>query len=378
MYDYGFWTRYLEVFDQVRVLGRMSEVPAPPPDRQRADGPGVSFAPIPTYSGPFGYLLRAREVILAIRDEMGRDDAIILRMGPSQISGCLGSMARSAGRPYVVEVIGDPDTVLAPGALRHPLSPLFRRWLPRQLRDLCQDACAVGYVTRETLQRKYPAAPGAFTTFYSSITLMDDAFAPEPHQVEDRAGPHRIVFVGTFTQLYKGQDVLIDAVADCVNGHGLDVVLTMVGDGRYRASLEERAARLGLGERVTFTGQLPAGTAVREQLDRADLFVLPSRTEGLPKVIIEAMARGLPCIGTNVGGIPELLQPAYLVPPGDAHALSNRIRELLAAPDQANGAARENLEHAREYHHEVLKSRRTALYAHLREETAQWIVQQAG
>lgn len=373
MYDYPFWTRYLEVFDQVRVLGRMSEITVEPADRQRADGPGVSFASLPSYSGPWGYLKHSKTIAETIRRELKLEDAVVLRMSPSQIAVCVAGAARTAGQPYAIEVIADPDTVFAPGALRHPLSPLFRWWLPRQLRHLCGGACAVGYVTREALQRQYPAAPGAFSTSCSDITLTDEAFASEPHRTPPGQNRHRIVFVGTLSQLYKGQDVLIDAVGDCVNRRGLDLLLTMVGDGKYRTSLEAQAVRLGIADRVEFTGHLPAGTAVRDQLDQADLFVLPSRTEGLPKVIIEAMARGLPCIGSNVGGIPELMSPQFMVPPGDVQALSSKMQELLGNPSHMNQAASENLERAREYHNDVLRSRRTALYQHLRDKTTQWL-----
>lgn len=75
------------------------------------------------------------------------------------------------------------------------------------------------------------------------------------------------------------------------------------------------AGRLGVADRVTFVGTVPAGAAVRAHLDAADLVVVPSRTEGLPRALIEAMARGLPAVGTTVGGIPELLADVDLVPP---------------------------------------------------------------
>ena len=72
-----------------------------------------------------------------------------------------------------------------------------------------------------------------------------------------------------------------------------------------RNGLKAKALR----DRVRFRGQLTTPVDVRAELDRADLFVLPSRQEGLPRAMIEAMARALPCIGSSVGGIPELLQP---------------------------------------------------------------------
>jgi glycosyltransferase involved in cell wall biosynthesis len=180
-----------------------------------------------------------------------------------------------------------------------------------------------------------------------------------------------LVFAGTLEAMYKAPDVLIDAVNQCVS-EGLDLRLNLLGDGAHRGELEAQAARLGLGERVTFLGQLPPGEPVLAQLDRADLFVLPSRTEGLPRAMIEAMARGLPCIGTDVGGIPELLSPGEMVPPGDSQALARKIGEVLRDPDRRAGMSERNLAAARDYHKEVLRERRNALYRYLRERTASW------
>ena len=87
---------------------------------------------------------------------------------------------------------------------------------------------------------------------------------------------------------------------------GHDLTLRVVGDGKRRPDLEALAAQLNCRERIVFAGQLPS-TAIIGELDRADLFVLPSRQEGLPRAMIEAMARALPCIGSDVAGFPELL-----------------------------------------------------------------------
>jgi glycosyltransferase involved in cell wall biosynthesis len=135
-------------------------------------------------------------------------------------------------------------------------------------------------------------------------------------------------------------------------------VLTLVGDGKHRLELETMVRQLALSDHVHFTGQLPAGDAVRAQLDRADVFVLPSKTEGLPRAMIEAMARGLPCIGSSVGGIPELLLSGDLVPPNDVQALADKIMEFASNPQRMTQSAARNLQKAREYHEDVLRTRR--------------------
>jgi L-malate glycosyltransferase len=147
--------------------------------------------------------------------------------------------------------------------------------------------------------------------------------------------------------------------------------LVFVGDGRYRQQVEAQAKTRGLMDRVSFLGQLPAGEATREQLDRADLFVLPSRAEGLPRAMIEAMARGLPCIGSTAGGIPELLAPEDMVPPDDVAALARKIREVTSDPERMSRSSARNLERARLYHENALREPRNRFYQHVRETATQ-------
>jgi glycosyltransferase involved in cell wall biosynthesis len=369
MFPHRFWTRYREVFDQVRVVTRVREVDRPGP--WRADGPGVSFVAVPDYVGPWQYLRRARQVRRAVAGGLGPGDAVILRVS-SQLAAVLEALLRPAGRPYGVEVIGDPYDVFAPGAVRHPLRGFFRWWFTRQLRRQCAGACAASYVTESALQRRYPASPGAFSCPCSSVDLPEAAFVPAPRQPRPAGGPWTLLFVGTLAQLYKAPDVLIDAVASCRAG-GLDVRLAVLGDGRHRAELEARAQSRGLGPHAQFLGQLPTGEAVRARLDQADLFVLPSRQEGLPRALVEAMARGLPCIGSTAGGIPELLPAEDRVPPGDALALARKISEVLNDPERRAKMSARNLATAREYHEEALRPRRVTFYEHVRKGTEEWL-----
>jgi glycosyltransferase involved in cell wall biosynthesis len=137
--------------------------------------------------------------------------------------------------------------------------------------------------------------------------------------------------------------------------------------------LEVKAHALGLNKKVRFLGELTAGDRVRAQLDTADLFVLPSRTEGLPRAMIEAMARALPCIGSTVGGIPELLPREDLIPPNDPHALARKIREVVTNPERMTQMSARNLEKAKEYRDDILNERRTEFYRYLRDKTQEWL-----
>jgi glycosyltransferase involved in cell wall biosynthesis len=232
-------------------------------------------------------------------------------------------------------------------------------------------AYSTGVSDVELSQDTLRQAPIAFTTHYSSVELGRGDAVARHRQISGGARSFQLVTVATLAQLYKGPDVLIRAVADCVR-LGWNLRLRIAGDGRHRPELESLAAALGISDRVEFLGQLAPGAAVREQLDAADLFVLPSRSEGLPRAMIEAMSRSLPCIGSRVGGIPELLPPEDLVAAGDMAQLSAKIREVLGSPERMSRMSARNLSKAQQFREEVLAARRTAFLTHLRDVTAAW------
>jgi glycosyltransferase involved in cell wall biosynthesis len=168
-----------------------------------------------------------------------------------------------------------------------------------------------------------------------------DRFAPgrdrAAAQARLRLEPGTIV-VGTVGRLEprKGTDTLLDAVAALRDEHP-HVALVVVGEGPLRAELVARAARLGIGSRVQFLGDR---ADVDEVLAALDLFVLPSRTEGMSNALLEAMAMALPVVATAVGGTPEVLadgRSGLLVPADDPAAMAAAIRRVLVDPNRGRG-----------------------------------------
>jgi glycosyltransferase involved in cell wall biosynthesis len=368
--SYSFWSRYLGVFDEARVIARIADVSVAEPSWKRADGKGVTFGAAPYYVGPVQYLKKHLAVRAAVRHAVSGTDAVLMRIA-SPIAACLESTL-APGRPFGLEVVGDPYDVFAPGVVNHPLRPFLRWWWTRTVKRECRKASAVAYVTTATLQNRYRPNEAAFETSYSSIELPEGSFAETSRSFGPQLGNIRLVTVGSLEQMYKGFDVLIDALATCL-GIGLCLELVLIGDGRYRPELERRVQNWGIERQVTFVGQIPGGSAVREYLDRAHLFVLPSHTEGMPRAMIEAMARGLPCIGSAVGGIPELLSSEDLVPRGNAASLALKILEVVSQPDRMTLMSTANLAKARNYEDSVLAPKRQRFLEHLRNATQEWV-----
>jgi L-malate glycosyltransferase len=269
-FAYSFWLRYLKVFDRVGVVARVRDVATVPADWQQADGENVEFTAIPYYIGPWQYLRKASQVKRIAQSAIGADDALILRI-PSQLATVMQPVIRRTNHPFAVEVVADPYDVFAPGSISNPLRPFFRWLSPRQLRQDCQRAMAAAYVTKFALQSRYPCPN--LVRGISDVVLPDDSIVAQPRPHSAKLGAMTLVFIGTMSQLYKAPDVLIKAVAICVK-QGLDLKLMMLGDGQFRSALTALAAAENVSDRVIFLGQLASGEAVREQLDRADLFCL--------------------------------------------------------------------------------------------------------
>lgn len=375
--DYAFWGKYLNVFEEVVVFARTNRIEKHIEHVCMSGGARVTFIPVPDFIGPWQYLKVRHKLIALAKQVLKPPDACIIRV-PGQLGTLLWYELIKVKRPYGIEVVGDPWDSLGPESVRSILQPIARRKARRELLLQSRFASAASYVTKYSLQKRYP--PGCWSTYYSSIELdpkvIVDASVLETRiaRVKTKLGsgvPLRICFAGTMAQLYKAPDVLIDAVADCIN-KGIKLELIMLGDGQYRAQLEKQVQNLRIAEHVKFLGQLPPGQAVYEQFDRSDLYVLPSRQEGLPRSVIEAMARGLPCITSTVGGVPELMEDRYMVTPNDVEALSARIASMASDVGQMEEAARRNVKLAAQYCTDVLRKRRDTFYNKIKEVTLAW------
>jgi colanic acid/amylovoran biosynthesis glycosyltransferase len=143
-------------------------------------------------------------------------------------------------------------------------------------------------------------------------------------------GPRRIVSIGRFVE-QKGQLALIEAMADMRYS---DMHLTLIGDGGFRNRIEKAITRLGLERHITLTGWVDEAR-IQAELEAAHALVMPSYAEGLPMVVMEAMAAARPVIATYIAGIPELVQPGvtgWLVPAADGVALKKALHSLSEAP----------------------------------------------
>lgn len=206
--------------------------------------------------------------------------------------------------------------------------------LPEKLAAADFAACVSWFGRAQAMRITAPA-------LWDRLILVRCGIDPAALPTRRRAagGPPRIICVGRLSP-EKGQPGLLEAFAR-LKGEGLAAELVLVGDGPEQSALVARTAALGLGACVDFRGRLPETETLAAIAD-ADLLVLPSFMEGLPVVLMEAMALGVPVIAAQVAGIPELVQDGrtgLLFPPSDWDALADAIRRMLGEPEAAERMA---------------------------------------
>jgi glycosyltransferase involved in cell wall biosynthesis len=227
-------------------------------------------------------------------------------------------LAREAGLAVAIKVHGS-DVLALPGGAR-----------TRRTAEALRSADAVITVSRDLRDKALAMGADASRVHVVYNGIDTGTFSPGSREdarvlVGVAPGEPLILFVGNLLPV-KGPDLLVDALAR-IAGERFRCVC--IGQGPMAGKLTSQIAARGLSSRISLIGPRPQSELVR-WYRAADLFVLPSRSEGVPNVLLEAAACGTPYVATSVGGIPEISDPAALVRPNDALALAEHIRVFLS------------------------------------------------
>lgn len=353
-FSYEVLKRYLTTFTSVTMIGRArrtNEVAG----LNIATGEGVRFVFVDNLSKPIRRLTSWRKVTGSIDSEVGDCDVVISRL-PSELGLIAHRAAIRHKKISAVEVVGCGFS-----GLWHHGSLLGKLYAPVQfvrLRAAIRSAGGALYVTNKFLQSRYPPGEGALTCAVSDVQLTEVATQDVLERRSERytRGNFVIGIIASLSADYKGVGDAIRAVKS-LRDAGHDVSLRVLGGGDA-SRFSNLAASIGVCEFVHFDGVRTAGSAVFAWLDEVDIYAQPSLTEGLPRSLIEAMSRGLPAVGSNVGGIPDLLDPVYLHRAGDAGDLQRCLDSLITNTGRLVRSSKRSLEVAETYLSASLDARR--------------------
>ncbi len=257
-----------------------------------------------------------------------RVDVLWLRY-PGAYGTVLWQEAKRSGVPVFYEIVGDPVSLLGKSPHLHGWKKHLAVWLARQhentLRRHLQTTPAFAISTALAGQL---TACGITPAVIVVSTLFREDFFWREDTCQHR--PIQVLFVGALRH-EKSVETLIGAVA-LLQKQGLALHLRIVGDGPQRERLEREASAMLLPNTCYFHGFQTSPRVLHQHYMQADVFVLSSISEGLGRVLLEAMARGVPVVATRVGGIPEIVkheQNGLLVPPRDVQAMAEAMERLI-------------------------------------------------
>lgn len=355
------WDRYLRHFESVTVIARNSGKVPDPPRLARTDRDRVSFAFLPSLASSRHLLLRPREIDEQMMKAVNSVDAVVARL-PSEIGMLAVKHARRLGKPYGVEVVGSAwDSYANSDWLARAYAPLVHL---RARRAIAAAPLAL-YVTSSWLQGRYPTSGQWWSA--SNVYLQPvhaEAVAKREERLRELARG-KLPVLGTIGVVrVKGIRTALEALAQ-LRSSGIDLQYRLLGSGPVE-HWQEVARQLGIADLVHFDGTRVAGEGVCSWLDEIDIYLQPSFTEGIPRGMIEAMSRGCACVGSDCGGIPEILAPERRHRPGDSSALAQIVCELATNPRSVATASEVGRETARLFDPMTLQACRDSFYARLR------------
>lgn len=301
------WTRYLRFSDCLTVAARLTEASNIELSGVVSSREAIKFVAIPNISGPVRWLRnyqKARELI----SELVREASLVIIRLPSEIGLLTFGVCRELGVPYALELVGDVRESLAHHG--SPVAKAYSTLAAYRTRQAVKEAPFCIYVTNRYLQELYPCK--GVIGCASNVVLNTESSVSIQQALKEKALARKPVFglIGTLETEYKGLDIAIKAIA-LLRGYGVPAELKVLGKGNPQRFVA-LARSLNVNQAVSFDGVRHAGAEVNRWLDELTYYLQPSRTEGLPRALIEAMARGLPAVGSDVGGIPELLDKQHV------------------------------------------------------------------
>jgi glycosyltransferase involved in cell wall biosynthesis len=350
--------RYLQLGDHVtflmreaKLVGETSRYSCIPEDK-------FSFVPVPNLMSPVRRVLNHRAAMQIIDREVRAADLLVARI-PSLTSRLAVARAKTLGKPVLTECVACNWDALWNHRWKVKLSA---PWYYFAQKAVMRASTHSIYVTENFLQARYPTGGHSAAISNVDIPVPDaavlDSRLKHISAYDPNVRPLRLMTVANVAVPYKGQGDVI-RVLKFLSELGVEAEYHLVGGGD-QSRLRALAKDLSVETRVVFHGAVEHAR-VFALLDEMDIYIQPSRQEGLPRAMIEAMSRAMPCAGARTGGIPELLPGSCIFPPGDTAQMA-RILAGFVDKHTRRLAAQRNFAKAQRYSSSELKAKRSAFY----------------
>ncbi|WP_226536271.1 glycosyltransferase [Fictibacillus halophilus] len=362
-YNNTMWGEYLENLSEIFVVAPIKKVTTLPKGCKKADRNGVKFidsSDLKSFN-PIR-IIKLKKYLKQISKQV---DGGILH-SPCFESELVYSALKRYKKPYVVESRGEQS--MHEGFLKArgvPFPKLIKSFFYKMHMKHLESAYGCIYVSK-TLKERYTPKKEIKQVVISDLRLPDN-FIKKARKWNSVSEPFKLINVGNLSA-YKDQMTLVKAFSELVSNNTKKLELHIVGKGPLEGMLKSEVEKLGIRDKVIFHGFVPWGEELFSLYDSADLFVLSSLTEGMPRVVLEALARGLPVVSTEVSGSIEVLPKECLVPVGNYKKLSVAIEKLIDSPEMLNQLSLTGVELMQDYREEILKEKKMIYFNNFSDE----------
>ncbi|QYJ67304.1 glycosyltransferase family 4 protein [Flavobacterium litorale] len=349
--------RYLSLGDSITYMMRLKMIS----DAERSKYSLIkkekfSFVEVPNFLS-ISKLSNRKKAAEIIKREVDNHDIIVVRL-PSATGYIAFNYAKKINKPILVELVACVHDSLYYYDWRGKLMAKLKML---QYKKTLQKANHVIYVTDKYLQQKYPSPSKSVNCSNVVVNYTEDSVLEKRLAKIDNKPSDEIMTLCTVAAIdvkYKGQAEVIKAVS-ILKKQNIFVKYKIVGQGNPER-LNNIIQTCGVEDLVDIVGPVKHDK-VFEFIDGVDVYVQPSKTEGLPRAVIEALSRGCPSIGSRVGGIPELIQQELLFNSESTTEIAEVIKRI-SNKDLQRKVAKENFEKAKEYQFEIIDKRRKSFY----------------
>jgi glycosyltransferase involved in cell wall biosynthesis len=348
-------SEYIACFGKIKMFTRSINIDKVDLNKVKiASGNNIEFSTINTK----GILkLFTKQVYKRLYSDILNAEIVIIRL-PSFLGIIAYRIVKKLNKPYIVELVGCPlDSLWNYGNLKGKIIAPIMYCLTK---NIIKKSEYVHYVSEKFLQDRYPTNGKMLECSDVIINNIDE------HNLESKLSriksknDNKYIFgiVGSLDVNYKGHEVSIKALSLLKD---IDFELHLLGSGKKEKWIR-LAKKYKIEDRVFFDGTLPSGKPVFEWLDNLDIHLIMSKTEGLPRILVEAMSRGSISIGSDVGGIPELISKDCIVDKNDYRKLADKIEYVLSDKNFQITTAQINFNKSKEFEKDKLDKKRQEFY----------------
>jgi glycosyltransferase involved in cell wall biosynthesis len=344
----------IDPIDNVQFIGRVEENSYNVKSLVEASSENIVINPMYFLKSKAHFITKKKAIREFFEKNINKTDIVIIRL-PSEVGYIAADYLEARSIPYGIELVGDPWD-----ALWYHGSPLgkFRAFSSkRKVKKHMYKSHNNIYVTNRYLQKKYPSSGNSFVASNVVIEKVRNNYRNNKNTIK------KIGMIGSLDTKYKGIETALKSLARVKN----DFLFEIVGNGP-KEKWENKIHEYGLEGKVILKGTKRSGDEINSWLSSLDLYIQPSYTEGLPRALIEAMSNGVPCLGSEAGGIPELLETNYIHKIKDYKQFAKQIDKVLESDELRKEMSKTNSLMAQNYLNEKIQNEREKFVKSIYEE----------